>query len=128
MLHFIKQYLKHRTIKKYIKNIGPQLKQHYGMKNYYTENQVRAILDGNKFKGKYISYAYGLYLAPRKLDGILGEINESETSKSIREYLAVNYIGGIIDYSSRDIISNSGYCSNESATISSDNEGQGGDD
>lgn len=127
MLKLIDRYLKHRAIKKYIRSLGPQLRQRYGISEYYTEGQIRTTLEHNKIGGKYAVYAYGLYLVPEQFDGILTMLNESKTSKSIRKHLAVTYVGGNIDYSYSDIMSTSEYCAGESSAACSDGGSSGGD-
>lgn len=117
MFNLIERYQRHRSIKKYIRSLGSSLKKRYGVNEYYTEGQIRTTLEVHKIGGKYASYAYGLYLAPKNLSGILERLNESRTSKNMRIYLATNYIGGTIDYSSIDILLITGNASKSSNDI-----------
>ena len=120
MFSLIKHYQKHRAIKKYIRDLGPSLKKRYGTSEYYTEGQIRTTLEKYKIGGKYASYAYGLYLIPEDLGGILERLNESESSKNVRVYLASNYIGSSLEYSFSDIMATSYYGSGEGSSTCSD--------
>ena len=117
------RYLRHRAIKKFIKRVGPRLKFLHGKRKYYTERQISSALDEFNLNSKYSIYAYGLYLPPKKLEGVLQTLNTSESSKSIRKFLAVAYLGGYMDYSFADIATTNSFCVGDYAAGTSDSGG-----
>ncbi len=127
MFNLIKRYQKHRSIKKYIRNLGPSLKKRYGFSEYYTEGQIKTTMEKSKIGGQYASYAYGLYLAPRELEGVLERLYEAHSSKKMRVYLATHYVGGSLDYSYSDIMATSCYQEGSDSGDGGEGDGGGGD-
>ncbi len=91
MFKFIEDYVRHRTIKKYINKLGSYLKKKYGIKEYYTEEEINSFLGKYSLGKKHMAYAYALYMVPEHLDGVLIKINESKSAKIIKQHLAANY-------------------------------------
>jgi len=65
--------LKYWSIKKYGSKLLPLLEKRYGIKKYYTTNEIRTVIYRKSFNPKYLPLAYILFLESSELSKIMAK-------------------------------------------------------
>jgi hypothetical protein len=62
-MNFLKAMARKRALKRYARELGPQLRQRYGASRHFTAAQIRATVKAAALDVIYIDLAFAIFLA-----------------------------------------------------------------
>jgi hypothetical protein len=123
MIGFLRALRKRRTIRNYIRKLGPDLRRNHGSRRYYTPEQVRRSAHNTGVDMHDLCYAYSAYCSPADFDNYHQQTGEPCDYDAMRQEVADVCLDGNSSFDAADLYAASDPHSGET---SGDAGGDGG--
>src|ERR1051325_2794119 len=97
----IKRYF---AIRSYVKLLSGDLRRRFGMKPFYTLDQVSKAIERGGYSREFVDYAHAIYTSQQDFETLIGPFDSACNYNNIRKVVANRYLDGRLGFDAETII------------------------
>jgi uncharacterized membrane protein YgcG len=94
MRTFFSSIMRRRSIRLYVKRLGPLLRKRYGRSRNYTAGQIRQTVTNAGMPVAHICFAYAMFMPHEEFDALHRELGETCDYQAMRQEVADLHFSG----------------------------------
>lgn len=104
----IRFFRKRRAMRNYLSAGSPELLQRFGMKRWYSVEEVSRAVQGAALPSDFIAYAHAVFCERAAFDGYYAALNLRSSYEGLRGEVSRRFLGGARDFTAQAVVE--AYC------------------